>query len=92
MEAVGGYGEDDLPPLVQSIQPGSVAGFPLRLSHAEAYIGDEATGEGRTALVGDAAHTVHPLAGQGLNMGLADVQVLTRTIEQAVLAGGDIGG
>ncbi|KAG8956484.1 putative ubiquinone biosynthesis monooxygenase [Tulasnella sp. 408] len=88
--AVGGYGgEVDMPPLVTGIQPGSVAGFPLRLSHAEVYIGEGAGA--RTALVGDAAHTVHPLAGQGLNMGLADVQALTKCIENAVQHGADIG-
>ena len=78
---------ETLPPLVTSIQPGTVASFPLRYSHADAYIGDE----GRAVLVGDAAHTVHPLAGQGLNAGLADVQVLAQTIETALLQGGDIG-
>ena len=78
---------ETLPSLVTSIQPGTVASFPLRYSHADAYIGDE----GRAVLVGDAAHTVHPLAGQGLNAGLADVQVLAQTIETALLQGGDIG-
>ena len=78
---------ETLPPLVTSIQPGTVASFPLRYSHADAYIGDG----GRTVLVGDAAHTVHPLAGQGLNAGLADVQVLAQTIQTALLQGGDIG-
>ena len=76
-----------LPPLVASIQPGTVASFPLRYSHADTYIGDG----GRTVLVGDAAHTVHPLAGQGLNAGLADVQVLAQTIEMTLLQGGDVG-
>ena len=76
-----------LPPLITSVQPGTVASFPLRYSHADSYIGDN----GRTVLVGDAAHTVHPLAGQGLNAGLADVQVLARTIETALLQGSDIG-
>lgn len=77
------------PPLITSIQSGTVASFPLKFNHAEAYIG---TGEGsRTVLVGDAAHTVHPLAGQGLNLGLADVECLANVIEQAVLRGGDIG-
>ena len=78
---------ESLPPLVTSIQPGTVASFPLRYSHADTYIGDG----GRTVLVGDAAHTVHPLAGQGLNAGLADVQVLAQTIETALLQGGDVG-
>jgi hypothetical protein len=39
----------------------------------------------------DAAHTVHPLAGQGLNQGLADVECLTRVIETSLLSGSDIG-
>lgn len=80
---------DMIPPLVNSIQEGTIASFPIRLNHADTYIG-EGPG-GRTVLVGDAAHTVHPLAGQGLNMGFADVQVLARCIEAAVLQGGDIG-
>ena len=80
---------DLLPPLVTSIQPGTVASFPLRFSHADSYIG--AGAGGRTVLVGDAAHTVHPLAGQGLNMALADVECLTRCIHDALLRGGDVG-
>jgi len=39
----------------------------------------------------DAAHTVHPLAGQGLNQGQGDVQSLVKTIEYAVTHGQDIG-
>lgn len=80
---------DSLPPLVSSIEPGTVASFPLRFNHADAYIG-EGVGS-RTVLVGDAGHTVHPLAGQGLNMGLGDVEALARCIEEAVLQGSDIG-
>lgn len=74
-----------LPPLIDRIQGNSIASFPLKLSHAESYIGK------RTVLVGDAAHTVHPLAGQGLNMGLADVRSLTRVWENAAERGGDFG-
>ncbi|EKM50193.1 uncharacterized protein PHACADRAFT_178811 [Phanerochaete carnosa HHB-10118-sp] len=80
---------DSVPPLVTSIQPGTVASFPLRFSHAETYTGE---GSGaRTVLVGDAAHTIHPLAGQGLNLGLADAEALTKCIENALLSGGDVG-
>ncbi len=80
---------DSVPPLVTSIQPGTIASFPLRYSHAEAYIGEGAGA--RTVLVGDAAHTTHPLAGQGLNAGLGDVESLANCIVDAVRKGGDIG-
>ncbi|KZP30551.1 ubiquinone biosynthesis hydrox [Athelia psychrophila] len=87
-----GYGEEDvgsLPPLITGIHPNTAASFPLRYNHADAYIGE---GPGaRTVLVGDAAHTVHPLAGQGLNMGLGDVQALVEAVEGCVEVGGDAG-
>jgi ubiquinone biosynthesis monooxygenase Coq6 len=82
-------GSNLLPPLVIGIQDKTVAGFPLKYSHAETYVG---TGQGaRTVLVGDAAHTVHPLAGQGLNMGLSDARELVTCLENAVSTGSDIG-
>ena len=52
-----------------------IASFPLRRGHAE-----QACGE-RYALVGEAARTVHPLAGQGLNLGLGDAEALARVCE-----------
>lgn len=52
-----------------------VASFPLRRGHAA-----QACGE-RYALVGEAARTVHPLAGQGLNLGLGDAEALARVCE-----------
>jgi ubiquinone biosynthesis monooxygenase Coq6 len=82
-------GSESFPPLVTELQTGSVASFPLRYNHAESYIGDSQGA--RTVLVGDAAHTVHPLAGQGLNLGLADVECLTRCIYASLRSGGDIG-
>ncbi|KAJ9095693.1 hypothetical protein QFC21_005565 [Naganishia friedmannii] len=74
-----------LPPPITSVAPATIASFPLKLSHAESYVGE------RTVLVGDAAHTIHPLAGQGLNMGLADVKVLGEVWERVKLNGGDLG-
>ncbi|CAE6426320.1 unnamed protein product [Rhizoctonia solani] len=82
-------GSNLLPPLVIGIQDRTIAGFPLKYSHAETYIG---TGQGaRSVLVGDAAHTVHPLAGQGLNMGLSDVRELVTCLGNAISTGSDIG-
>ncbi|KAH7924293.1 ubiquinone biosynthesis hydrox [Leucogyrophana mollusca] len=78
-----------IPSLVTSIQAGTVASFPLRFNHADSYIGEGAGS--RTVLIGDAAHTVHPLAGQGLNLGLGDVEALTRCIIRALGQGADIG-
>ena len=61
------------------------AGFPLQALHAHRYCAP------RAVLVGDAAHTVHPLAGQGMNLGLLDAASLARVIEDALLAGEDPG-
>ncbi|GAB1310808.1 Putative ubiquinone biosynthesis monooxygenase [Madurella fahalii] len=74
-----------IPQTVTRVQEGTVASFPLKLRHADTYIGE------RVALVGDAAHTIHPLAGQGLNQGQGDVQSLAKTIEYAISHGQDIG-
>ena len=60
------------------------AAFPLRLRLAERYIAP------RFALIGDAAHVVHPLAGQGVNLGLRDVDELCDVLIQARTANADI--
>ncbi|KAI7086249.1 ubiquinone biosynthesis hydrox [Hortaea werneckii] len=72
-------------PRVTDVQQGSVASFPLRMRHADTYTGH------RVALLGDAAHTIHPLAGQGLNLGLADAEALAKQIAWGVEHGVDIG-
>ncbi|KAM0332386.1 hypothetical protein ACHAQA_002664 [Verticillium albo-atrum] len=74
-----------IPQTAVGVQEGTIASFPLKLRHADTYIGE------RIALIGDAAHTIHPLAGQGLNSGQGDVQSLAKTIEYAVAHGQDIG-
>jgi 2-octaprenyl-6-methoxyphenol hydroxylase len=59
--------------------------YPLGLSLADAWVGP------RLALVGDAAHGIHPLAGQGLNLGLRDVAALAEVLTAARRRGQDPG-
>ena len=59
--------------------------YPLSLVHAERYTGD------RLVLIGDAAHAIHPIAGQGLNLGLRDVAALAEVVVDAHRLGLDIG-
>ncbi len=59
--------------------------FPLDMQIARSFVAD------RFALIGDAAHVVHPLAGQGLNIGMRDVAALAETIIDATRLGLDIG-
>ncbi len=59
--------------------------YPIGLWIARAFIGP------RLALIGDAAHVIHPIAGQGLNMGLKDVAALAETIVDAARLGLDPG-
>jgi len=59
--------------------------YPLALQMAETYT------QGRLALIGDAAHAIHPIAGQGLNMGLRDAAALADVVEEARSHGLDLG-
>jgi 2-octaprenyl-3-methyl-6-methoxy-1,4-benzoquinol hydroxylase len=61
------------------------ASFPLFKSHAKEYV------KNRIALVGDAAHSIHPQAGQGVNIGLMDAATLADVILQAHKSHADIG-
>jgi len=68
---------------IEIISPRRV--HPLGYSVARSFIGE------RLALVGDAAHVIHPIAGQGLNMGLRDVAALAEAIVDAARLGLDPG-
>ena len=59
--------------------------YPLSLSLANTLVAE------RVALVGDAAHGIHPIAGQGLNAGLRDVAALAQVLAEAARRGEDIG-
>jgi len=74
----GGYLGD-----IEVIAP--AASYPLSFHHAESYVAE------RLALVGDAAHGIHPIAGQGLNMGLRDVAALAEVLVDGARLGMDLG-
>ena len=59
--------------------------IPLRQRHATDYVTE------RVALLGDAAHTIHPLAGQGVNLGFADVGALVEVLSAESRRGNDLG-
>lgn len=59
--------------------------YPLSAMHAQRYV------DTRLVLVGDAAHGIHPIAGQGLNLGFRDVIALSTLVLDAIRAGGDVG-
>ena len=67
------------------LDAGPRALFPLRLQHAENYV------EPGLALVGDAAHAIHPLAGQGVNLGFLDAATLADVLAHARLRGRPLG-
>ena len=60
--------------------------YPLNLTHAKRYVAP------RLALAGDAAHAIHPLAGQGFNLGIRDAAMLAELVVDRARLGLDIGG
>ena len=65
--------------------PGQRFSYPLSLMHAKTYVSQ------RLALVGDAAHGIHPIAGQGVNLGFRDVEALSQLLGERFQLGLDIG-
>jgi len=59
--------------------------YPLSALHAQSYVAP------RLALVGDAAHGIHPIAGQGLNLGFRDIMALAELVMEAHARGADVG-
>ncbi|MCX8515481.1 MAG: FAD-dependent monooxygenase, partial [Alphaproteobacteria bacterium] len=65
---------------------GQVFSYPLAARHARHY------SRGRLLLLADAAHSIHPIAGQGFNLGLKDIIALTNILTRTKNQGGDSGG
>ncbi|XP_028398710.1 ubiquinone biosynthesis monooxygenase COQ6, mitochondrial-like [Dendronephthya gigantea] len=74
-----------IPPRIAGIEKNSRASFPLGVNHSSYYV------KPRMALIGDAAHRIHPLAGQGVNLGFGDVECLWNELRQAAIDGQDLG-
>lgn len=74
----------EIPPQITNLASERMV-FPLSLNHANSYASK------RVVLIGDAAHTVHPLAGQGVNMGFGDAFSLSKVIAEGIAVGSDIG-
>ncbi len=67
------------------LRVGRRAAYPLSLLRARESV------RGRVAVIGNAAHTLHPIAGQGFNLGIRDVAALAEVVDSVFKAGGDIG-
>jgi 2-octaprenylphenol hydroxylase len=66
--------------LGRMLETGPRVGFELRMLHATQYV------QPGVAIIGDAAHTIHPLAGQGVNLGLTDAAALAEVLRDALAA------
>jgi ubiquinone biosynthesis monooxygenase Coq6 len=88
MEMILGIGSKtikQIPPKVVGIQEKTRAAYPLTFGHTATYVSEG------VALVGDAAHRVHPLAGQGANLGFGDVVCLTEILGKSIYNGSTLG-
>lgn len=75
--------QQHFPARLGEVEVEQAASFPLTRQHAQHYF------KRGVVLVGDAAHTINPLAGQGVNLGFKDVKALLKVIAQAVSSGKD---
>ncbi len=67
------------------VRAGRRSAYPLSLLRARDSV------RGRVVIIGNAAHTLHPIAGQGFNLGIRDVAALAEVVDDAFSAGGDVG-
>jgi len=72
-------------PMSIDILPKSRGMFPLGMKHSTYYV------KSRIALIGDSAHRIHPMAGQGVNLGFGDVKSLVENIDKSCRLGRDLG-
>ncbi|OQV20177.1 Ubiquinone biosynthesis monooxygenase COQ6, mitochondrial [Hypsibius exemplaris] len=87
---IGKFGQrpanfQQIPPTLTAVDKGSRAAFPLALGHATRYVVPH------VALIGDAAHRIHPLAGLGVNLGFEDVTALRAALRKTVACGAELG-
>jgi ubiquinone biosynthesis monooxygenase Coq6 len=77
------------PPQVLSVVPGSRASFPLKFGTTVPYMVGSVVGSDskNLVLIGDSAHRIPPLAGQGLNLGIGDAQVLAQSLTESLARG-----